>query len=472
MSSTINGYEKSKFTLIYHDTNTENAYLDSISKTKKLQKIFVMALTFLLYSLYIALDMFILSEQAKVFFIAFHSSMLMVWTLLIPFIYYDINKKLTNYILYVIPIYATTMTLFGSYFGSVIYVTEIYIILFWIFVTVGYMFLESVIVATTMLILSATLTYIFNIFSLEQYLQHIFFMVGTWTLGFTASYMIELYSRQNYEKKMHILSIQTELKNLNLSLEQRVREEVEKNKRSQEYLQIQSRMAQMGEMISMIAHQWKQPLSAISAVAINLKLQLELNKFDLNTEKGQNEFKEYFASNFEKINLYIQNLSDTVDDFRNFYKPNKRSVKIKLQEVISKSLMIIKSSLNEDNIKIIEDYQCNYDIDIYDNEMIQVILNILKNAQDNFKEKRIKNPQIIITTKNKSISICDNGGGIPENILENIFLPYFSTKDEKNGTGLGLYMCKTIIQEHHKGSIDATNTKDGVCFTIDLNTSK
>jgi len=100
--------------------------------------------------------------------------------------------------------------------------------------------------------------------------------------------------------------------------------------------------------------------------------------------------------------------------------------------------------------------------------LIQVILNILQNAQDNFKNKNIVNPFIKITTKNRTISICDNGGGITEDILEKIFDSYFSTKDEHNATGLGLYMSKTIVEEHHNGSLSVKNTNDGVCFTVEL----
>ncbi|MEA3522308.1 MAG: HAMP domain-containing sensor histidine kinase, partial [Campylobacterota bacterium] len=106
--------------------------------------------------------------------------------------------------------------------------------------------------------------------------------------------------------------------------------------------------------------------------------------------------------------------------------------------------------------------------ELYDSELMQVILNILKNAQDNFKEKSTQNAYIKITTHDKCITICDNGGGIPNAIIERIFDPYFSTKNEKNGTGLGLYMCKTIIEEHHKGSLHVKSSDKGVCFSIEL----
>ena len=99
---------------------------------------------------------------------------------------------------------------------------------------------------------------------------------------------------------------------------------------------------------------------------------------------------------------------------------------------------------------------------------MQVILNIIKNSQDNFRERRIKNPKITIKVENNQVLFCDNGGGISENIIEKIFDPYFSTKNEKNGTGLGLYMSKIIVEDHHKGKLEVKNREEGVCFTIIL----
>jgi len=253
---------------------------------------------------------------------------------------------------------------------------------------------------------------------------------------------------------------------LNKNLDRRVKEEIEKNKLQEEQLFQHSRLAQMGEMISMIAHQWRQPLGAIASTTVNLQTKIELESFDLNTEEGQIDSNEYFMQRLENINNYVFNLTTTIDDFRNFYKPNKQSVKIHFKDLISKSLNIIRASLNNDNIKLIEIYNDKNPIEIFDSEMMQVILNLLKNAQDNFNEKQIANPYIKITTQDLTLSICDNGRGIPEHILDNIFDPYFSTKNEKNGTGLGLYMSKIIIEEHHKASLHVNNTDDGVCFTI------
>ncbi len=243
--------------------------------------------------------------------------------------------------------------------------------------------------------------------------------------------------------------------------------EILKNKQENELLQ-HSRLAQMGEMISMIAHQWRQPLGAISATSIDMKMKSQLEHFDLTQKEEVKKYEAYINSGLEKIDDFVQNLTTTIDDFRNFYKPNKKVTTIKLEEVVFKSLNIIKTSLINNNIEIIEEHNSKEEIELHSSEMMQVILNILKNSQDNFKEKDTKNPLIKITTENRTISICDNGGGIAEDIIEKIFDPYFSTKDEKNGTGLGLYMSKTIVEDHHNGKLSAQNTDDGVCFIIEL----
>jgi len=232
---------------------------------------------------------------------------------------------------------------------------------------------------------------------------------------------------------------------------------------------IQSRLAQMGEMISMIAHQWRQPLGAIAATSVNLKVKMMLNTFDLQTNEGQEECKEYYLKELSDIEVYVQTLSTTIDDFRNFYKINKKSVKDKIDTVIIKALNIIKSSLENDLIEVVYEANSTKEIEMYDGELMQVVLNIIKNAQDNFKERSVENPTIKITSQDRTIEICDNGGGIPDDIIDKIFDPYFSTKSEKNGTGLGLYMSKIIIEDHHNGVLKAQNNRDGVSFYIELN---
>jgi len=247
-----------------------------------------------------------------------------------------------------------------------------------------------------------------------------------------------------------------------------LKEESAKNQQKDQQLFRQSRLAQMGEMISMIAHQWRQPLSSISTTSINMQMKLQLETFDLKDKKGQEECSVYFLKRLENINEYVQNLTATINDFRNFYKQNKEAVNIRLENIVIQSLRIIKKSLLSSDIEVIENYNDKSNMWIYDNELMQVILNILKNAQDNFIEKKIKEAKITITIEKNMIFISDNGGGISPELIEKIFDPYFSTKDEKNGTGLGLYMSKIIIERHHSGSLEAYNTQDGVCFKVVL----
>jgi len=270
------------------------------------------------------------------------------------------------------------------------------------------------------------------------------------------------------KKTKYIQEQNVTLNNLNRNLEQRVKEEVEKSRKKDQKMIAQARLAQMGEMIGMIAHQWRQPLSTISATSMNLQLKSQLNYFNIEEKEEAIKYEEYINKGLNVIDNLVQNLSITIDNFRYFYTPNKKTAIVKLEDVIEKSLNIINSSLEHDNIKTIEQFNSKEEIKLYDNEMMQVILNILKNAQDNFQENQTKNPYIKITTEDNTISICDNGGGIPEDIIKKIFDPYFSTKDKKNGTGLGLYMSKTIVEEHHSGMLSVENIKDGACFTIEL----
>jgi len=235
----------------------------------------------------------------------------------------------------------------------------------------------------------------------------------------------------------------------------------------------QSRLAQMGEMISMIAHQWRQPLATISSTSIDLQLNIQLGTFDLETEKGRNECAEYFQDGLTTVDSLVQTLTTTIDDFRNFYKPNKISNKTLIKSPIIKSLKIIRKSLESNNIDIVQNYNTTKEVEVYISEFMQVILNILKNAEDNFLDKKIKGAKIVITSNDTengvSVTIEDNGGGIEDAVLPNIFDPYFSTKSEKNGTGLGLYMSKIIIEEHHNGKLDVNSKNGSTSFSILLN---
>ncbi len=249
-----------------------------------------------------------------------------------------------------------------------------------------------------------------------------------------------------------------EIKNLNTTLESRVKLEVTKNREKDKQLMQQSRLAQMGEMMSMIAHQWRQPLSAISSTSIGIKIKAEFGKLDNDTAIELSE----------KISKYTQHLSATIDDFREFFKSNKEKKETTYNELVHDVTNIVKDSITNKNIKLIEELNSKEIFSTYPNEIKQVILNLIKNAEDILIEKDTINPQIIIKTFNNTLMVSDNAGGIPEDILDKIFDPYFSTKNKKDGTGLGLYMSKIIIEEHCDGKLSVSNSDEGAVFKIVL----
>ncbi len=225
----------------------------------------------------------------------------------------------------------------------------------------------------------------------------------------------------------------------------------------------QSRLAQMGEMLSMIAHQWRQPLAAISATTNALILKNGRGKYT----------QELFDDRLHKIADYSQHLSTTINDFRNFFATKKEKEETSLEVISADVLKIIQISIENKNIKIVTDFQYNRNFKTYKNELKQVLLNLMKNAEDALLEKGNDNPKITIRTFSENghavLSVEDNAGGINAEVMEKIFDPYFSTKSEKDGTGLGLYMSKIIVQDHCEGKLNVSNHNEGARFKIILN---
>ena len=222
-----------------------------------------------------------------------------------------------------------------------------------------------------------------------------------------------------------------------------------------------SRSAAMGEMISMIAHQWRQPLSLINTIMSTLRVKYDL---DILTTQQMN-------SSFKKVEETVHYLSDTIDDFRDYFKPNKIVSDVSVSKLIDKSTTFLIQEIDNLNIKYIKEIDEDIVIKTYKNELTQCIINIFKNSIDAFKEKSIKNGYIRLTIKKEDASISiylnDNAGGIDKRILKRIFEPYFSTKS-KNGTGLGLYMTKKIIEEHLNGKITVTSRNEQTSTLIEL----
>ena len=234
-------------------------------------------------------------------------------------------------------------------------------------------------------------------------------------------------------------------------------------KKNEKILLEQSKLAAMGEMVSIIAHQWRQPLSAIGSIITRLKLKYNLKDIDLST----------YDEKLTQINNYIQYMSNTIDHFRDFLIKDSKKDLIKLEQIVNDTYSLIQNSFDLIGIKvIINPSESLENIYLYKNDLIQVILNILNNAKDALVLNNISNPQITIKFSQidafQIIEIEDNAGGIDLNIIEKIFNPYFSSKEKKNGTGLGLYICKIIVEKHLNGEISVKNTKNGALFSIKI----
>jgi phosphate/phosphite/phosphonate ABC transporter binding protein len=251
------------------------------------------------------------------------------------------------------------------------------------------------------------------------------------------------------------------LRELSENLEEKVNAAVAEIQEKDHMLIAQSKQAAMGEMIANIAHQWRQPLSAVAAIVQDIEDAYEFEELT----------QEYLENSVKKTMQQIQYMSQTIDDFRNFFNPNKSKIDFNIKEKIDKTLGFLASSIKQYNIDIIQDIDENCSCNGYPNEFSQVILNIINNAKDAIKENTPDKPYIKIscerTAKEKNIiKISNNGGQIPQDKLQTIFQPYYTTK--KDGTGLGLYMSKMIVERNLKGSIEIKNMENGVEFKIEI----
>ncbi|UCN00248.1 MASE1 domain-containing protein [Sulfurimonas sp. SWIR-19] len=246
------------------------------------------------------------------------------------------------------------------------------------------------------------------------------------------------------------------------TLEETIATEVKKSQEQQLLLYQQSRLAQMGEMISMIAHQWRQPLNNLALIN-----QLTVSKY----AKGKLDDKavEYFKSHSKK---QIDLMSDTIDNFRNFFKKEDKTCTFSLNDAIKEVLSITADIYKNEGIFIEFNATREYALFANPNALSQVLLNILNNAKDALLQTTQNKKKIEITLEDTGtellLAIQDNAGGIDKAIKEKIFDPYFSTKQEKNGTGLGLYMTKMVLQEQLHAAIEVFNDNEGANFVIRL----
>jgi len=285
-------------------------------------------------------------------------------------------------------------------------------------------------------------------------------------LEYEDPYEITLYDKE--DRKFAALVKGSMLKNRNIRLTSII--DISQSKEKDKLLMEQSKLASMGEMIGNIAHQWRQPLHVISTTTSSVKLQKELNILD----------DKFFYKSCNMINKNVMFLSNTIDDFRNYMNDTRVKNEFTIENMINSFFTLCDSSISNNEIIIIKDIQNNLTVDGYKNELIQCMLNIFNNSVDALTQDNIKKKYIFVRIKKINeyinISIKDNANGIPEDIIDKIFEPYFTTKHKSRGTGLGLNMTYKLIVEGMNGDITVKNEKysynnesyTGANFTIKI----
>lgn len=258
--------------------------------------------------------------------------------------------------------------------------------------------------------------------------------------------------------ELHEKTVQ--LEEMNRTLGDRVQNSVTELRAKDKMLIQQSRQAAMGEMIDNIAHQWKQPLNNLGLLIQSVKFDFAdgvLTKEDMSIESG-------------KCMDLITFMAQTIEDFRSFFREDKQKIDFEVAQSISRAARLVSASLEDRRIRIIIEHGDDIQINGYPNEYAQVLLNLLGNARDVLVERRINAPVITVRVMHEDdqaiVTVSDNGGGIADDIIGNIFDPYFTTKERGMGTGIGLFMSKIIIEEHMGGSLTVSNKDDGAQFKI------
>ncbi|MDO9305345.1 MAG: MASE3 domain-containing protein [Sulfuricurvum sp.] len=231
---------------------------------------------------------------------------------------------------------------------------------------------------------------------------------------------------------------------------------------SEKLFKLQTRQAQMGEMISMIAHQWRQPLAIINAITTQMRFKEYMNGNEDSIEQN----------NLIKIEDQCTHLSQTISEYRDFFRPDKPKEYFQLSLLLKHALNLIEHTLKNQGIDIEEVIQDDPKIFTYRNEILQVLIALLKNSLDAFEGNELEYGKITITLSSDDdyciLSIHDNAGGITSENMQKLFIPYFTTKNKNDGTGLGLYMSKMIIQDHCQGELDVHSQNNETVFTIKI----
>jgi signal transduction histidine kinase len=262
-------------------------------------------------------------------------------------------------------------------------------------------------------------------------------------------------------KNLHNLYLQNQIKEYHLNLEQRVSSQVEELREKDKILIQQTKLATMGEMMDIIAHQWKQP---INIIAMNTSLIWELYG-EYSVPIDPKDIEKCYTS----VNIQVKHLVKTLDDFRKFFRPNEAIETISLKTLLDSVLILIHDDLIKNLITVDVDCDEAIKLEINVSEIKHIFINLINNSKDAFNQNDIKNRKITISckkNKNKvNVEVTDNAGGIPKNIIGKIFEPNFTTKGETGGTGIGLYMSRFIAKKN-SATIDVQNVKKGASFTL------
>jgi len=252
---------------------------------------------------------------------------------------------------------------------------------------------------------------------------------------------------------------------LNNKLKENVKQEVQQREEQEQMLLRQCRMANMGEMLDSIAHQWRQPLMHINSILMNMDVALE----GKHKEKSKQKDDKYLERKIDEVATLTSHMSQTIEDFRGLFKQERGQTKFFLDSVINDVLALMKNGLND--IEVNYQSEDSNPIAGYKSELVQVIIILLSNAVEVLNKREINNKQITIRTQasvNNDVLIIveDNAGGIATDNIDSIFDPYFTTKEQSGGTGLGLYVARIIVEHKLSGEITASNTSKGARFTI------
>jgi C4-dicarboxylate-specific signal transduction histidine kinase len=273
---------------------------------------------------------------------------------------------------------------------------------------------------------------------------------------------LEVHKIELEAQNAELQQAKNQLEELNMSLEVLIAQAVDELRQKDQMLILQDRQAIMGEMINNIAHQWRQPLNMLGLIIQNLPMFYDTVEFN----------REFLEENTGKSMELILHMSRTIDDFRNFFKSDKKKLTFNINQVITQTLSIIGQSFQNQNISIAFDPEGSPMANGYPNEYTQVLLNILMNARDALVEHNVDSALISIHAFEEAgtsvVIISDNAGGIAEEIIDKLFDPYFSTKVPDKGTGIGLFMSKTIIEKNMGGKLTVRNTVSGAEFRIEV----